>query len=313
MNKKKMPWSLRGTDFSKPGWHTRPTIAYELMFEYLRLSPSYALANKQATVGLTEQEQSSLPADFNEVQKTYALLGDVQTILFRQWWIKRGITVFGNPYSHPKVHELAELQSDTDVRLSQISNNLTQFLNETRRDEGLVNSLLLSIPLGRRKAEVLKQVSKILDRYAEHSSETQQQPELKLMGKRLRAKVLFNGLRLLWFKAAKPDWSHWRLGAKARISDTYSKELDASTERKDYTENSKVDRILLGKITYRALRKFNRIAENAARGRFPCEDATEDVPIDYEQLALQIQAKNLWEKNERIRILKVHLKTKPTI
>jgi hypothetical protein len=76
---------------------------------------------------------------------------------------------------------------------------------------------------------VLKQVSKILDRYAEHSSETQQQPELKLMGKRLRAKVLFNGLRLLWFKAAKPEWSHWRLGAKARISDTYSKELDATT------------------------------------------------------------------------------------
>lgn len=302
------PWTLRGGDFSKPGWHVRPTIGYELMFEYLRLSPSYALAHKQVTAGLNKDEQASLPSDFNEVLKTYELLGDVQSILFRQWWIRRGIKVFGNPYSHPKVHEVAELESDTDVKLSQLSNNLTQFLNETRRDEGLVNSLLLSIPLGRRKAEVLKQVSDILDKYAERSSETSQQPQLKLMGKRLRAKVLFNGLRLLWFKAAKPEWAHWRLGAKARISATYSKELDASTERKDYTENSKVDRILLGKITYRALRKYTRIAENAARSKFPCEDAIDEMPIDYKQLALQIQAKNLWEKNERIRILEIYQK-----
>ena len=302
------PWTLRGGDFSKPGWHVRPTIGYELMFEYLRLSPSYELARKQVTVGLSEEEQASLPSDFNQVLATYDLLGDVQHILFRQWWIKRGIKVFGNPYSRPKVHELAELPSDVDIGLVALKDNLSNYLNETRRDEGLAASLLLSIPLGRRKGEVLKQVSDLLDKYEPHSSETAQQPHLKLMGQRLRAKVLFNGLRLLWFKAAKPEWSHWRLGAKARLSETYSKELDASTERKDYTEDSKVDRILLGKITYRALRKYNRIAENAARGKFPCEDAVEDVAIDYQQLAQRIKAKNAWEKNERARLLKINQK-----
>ena len=302
------PWTLRGGDFSKPGWHVRPKIGYELMFEYLRLSPSYELARKQVTVGLSEEEQASLPSDFNQVLATYDLLGDVQHILFRQWWIKRGIKVFGNPYSRPKVHELAELPSDVDIGLVALKDNLSNYLNETRRDEGLAASLLLSIPLGRRKGEVLKQVSDLLDKYEPHSSETAQQPHLKLMGQRLRAKVLFNGLRLLWFKAAKPEWSHWRLGAKARLSETYSKELDASTERKDYTEDSKVDRILLGKITYRALRKYNRIAENAARGKFPCEDAVEDVAIDYQQLAQRIKAKNAWEKNERARLLKINQK-----
>lgn len=313
MNKKNNPWTLRGGDFSKSGWHTRPTIGYELMFEYLRLSPSYALANKQATIGLTKQEEACLPADFNEVIRTYELLGDVQKILFRQWWIRRGIKVFGNPYTHPKVHELAELHSDKDVEIRELADNLTHYLNETRRDEGLVNALLLSVPLGRRKAEVIKQVSEILDRYSKRTGDTKQKPQLKLIGKRLRAKVLFNGLRLLWFKAARPSWVHWRLGAKAEISETYSKELDAATERKDYTEDSKVDRILLGKITYRALRKFNRIAENASRGRFPCEDPTEDMPMDYRQLARQIQTKNAWEKNEKIRILKVYKKKKVPI
>lgn len=311
MSKNKTPWTLRGGDFSKPGWHVRPTIGYELMFEYLRLSQSYELARKYVAGELSEEDQANLPSDFAKVLEVYKLIGDVQRILFRQWWIRRGIKIFGNPYSRPKVHALVELPSDADVTLSGLADSLKQFLNETRRDEGLAASLLLSIPLGRRKSEVLKQVSDILDKHQQHSSETERKPKLKLMGQRLRAKTLFNGLRLLWFKAAKPEWSHWRLGAKARISATYSKELDATIERKDYTENSKLDRILMGKITYRALRKYNRIAENAARGRFPCEDPVEDVPIDYQQLALRIQAKNLWEKNERIRILEVHQKNNP--
>ncbi len=302
------PWTLRGSDFTKPGWHTRQTIGYELMFEYLRLSPTYILANKHVTVGLTKREKTRLPADFDQVLKTYEIFGDVQYVLFRQWWIRRGIKVFGNPYSRPLVHEIVELPSDADVELSEISDNLTNYLNETRRAEGSVASLLISIPLGRRKDEVLKQVSKILGRYEERSSETKQQPQIKLMGQRLRAKVLLNGLRVLWFRAARPKWALWRLGAKARVSATYSKLLDVDTERKDYTEDSKVDRILLGKITYRALRKYHRIAENAARGKFPCEDAVEEVPIDYKQLVRQIQAKNEWELAEMDRIIKVNQK-----
>ena len=167
------------------------------------------------------------------------------------------------------------------------------------------DALLLSVPLGQRKSDVLRQLSRLLDNYAEVSGTTQP-PKLTLMGQRLRAKVLFNGVRLLWFKAAKPKWELWRLGAKARLSKTYSEVLDVTAPRKVKDEFEMRDREMMSKITYRALVKFEAIAENAARGRFPSEGRGEQMPFDYPALARRIRRKNLWEDKEKARLLKAH-------
>jgi hypothetical protein len=74
MTKKQLPWVLRGSDFSKQDWHVAPTAGFQLMFEFLRLSPSYELARKHRTRGLNQRETASLPADFDQVLKTYDLL-----------------------------------------------------------------------------------------------------------------------------------------------------------------------------------------------------------------------------------------------
>lgn len=305
MRSTRLPWKLRGSDFNEPGWSTRPTIGYELFFEFLRLSPSYELARKAAVEGLTEQERAAVPVDFGLVQDTFAMLGDVQTTLFRQWWLSKGLHAFGNPHARPVVHELFELRGGADVALPAVQEKLDTFLGSTRRDEGLAPGLLLSVPLGQRKSDVLRQLSRLLDKYAEVSGITQP-PKLTLMGQRLRAKVLFNGVRLLWFKAAKPKWELWRLGAKARLSKTYSEVLDVTAPRKVKDEFEMRDREMMSKITYRALVKFEAIAENAARGRFPSEGPVEQMPFDYPALARRIRRKNLWEDKEKARLLKAY-------
>lgn len=293
-----MPWKLRATDFTKPGWHTRPTVGFELMFEFLRLSPSYELARKASKEGLSIEEKQTLPADFDEVLKTYALLGNVQTQIFRSWWLQRGLKAFGNPHSKPKVHQFGFLPSGVDMQPSTVMQDVDRLLTDTRRDEGLSAALLLSVPLGRRKGEVLNEIGRLLDTYADRGATTVE-PKLKLVGQRLRAKVLFNGVRLLWFKAAKPKWELWRLGTKTRLSKTYSSALDVTAPRKPRDEIEITDREMMSKITYRALLKFEAIAENAARGRFPTEALCEQVPFDYPRLAKTIQRKNAWETKEK--------------
>ncbi len=305
MKKKRLPWKLRGSDFNGAGWSTRPTIGYELFFEFLRLSPSYELARKASEEGLTAQEKKALPSDFREVQKTYAMLGNVQTTLYRQWWLKRGLRTFGNPHKRPAVHQIAELKGGIDVAASSVLDDLDQLLSITRRDEGLGPALLLSVPLGQRKSDVLRQFSRLLDKYAEVSGTTQP-PKLKLMGQRLRAKVLFSGIRLLWLKAAKPKWELWRLGAKVGLSKTYSEVLDVAAPRKVKDEIEMHDREMMSKITYRALVKFEAIAENAARGRFPSDAPVEQTPFDYPALARRMQRKNAWEDKEKARLLKAY-------
>lgn len=273
------------------------------MFEFLRLSPSYELARRDAAKALTDEEVSRLPSDFEQVRRIYALLGDVQGVLFRTWWLQRGLRVFGNPSRKPSAHRIQLLKSGQDGDVRQVLPAVEQYLEDTRREEGLVPALVLGVPLSGRKSDILRQLSKLLDEHASSWAEPAP-PLLALQGQRLRAKVLFNGIRLLWIRAARPKWELWRLGAKARLSATYSSVLDPAAPRSVKDDQEMIDREMMSKITYRALVKFEAIAENAARGRFPSEQAVEQMPFNYPQLAKIIQRKNAWEAKEKARLIK---------
>lgn len=297
-----LPWVLRGGDFSKPGWNTQPTAAYQLMFEFLRISPSYELARKERNVGLSKSERASLPNDFDQVLKTYDLIGDVNCVLFRTWWLKRGLKVFGNPYSKPDVHEIAVMSAGSDMDIKKVLSSLQTDFSDKRRDEGLVASLLISLPLDLKTTEILRKVRKLLNAYKVRDVDTPTPPKIKLMGKRFHANPTFKGLRLLWFKAAKPSWELWRLGAKAQLSDSYSKVLDSAAPRKARDAIEMDDRITMGKITFRAVHRFEHIAENAARGRFPCADSVAMSKYDYSEIAQRLLRHSKWVKNQKLKL-----------
>ncbi len=303
MRKTIQPWDPRGSDFSRQGWHAKPTAAFMLMFEFLRLSPSYELARVHRTTGLSKEQKKTLPSDFKQVLATYDRLGDVRTALFRGWWINRGLPAFGNPYSKPIVHKIASLRPNQEVMLADVSNELNQFLIDTRSDEGLTESLLVSIPLGGRRSDVLKQINKLLEQNPPTKVKLPNPTtQLKLMGQRLHANVLLRGMRLLLIKAAKPKWENWRLGAYTKLSPSYALELDYNGPKKTASAIEQDDRIIMGKITSRALKRFEHMAENAARGRFPCDKPCEISPFDYAALAKRIKQTLSWQNTEKARL-----------
>jgi hypothetical protein len=293
MATKQLPWVLRGSDFSRQDWHVVPTAGFQLMFEFLRLSPSYELARKHRTKGLNQREIASLPADFDQVLITYDLLGDVSTEFFRSWWLKRGLQVFGNPYKKPRVHCIGVLNAGKSVELSDVSVPINRYLNNERNEEGLNASILLSVPLTLKRSDLLKQISKLIADSRDIETEVDKKPQLKLVSKRLRPDVLFKGLRLLWLRAARPNWELWRLGAKAELSDSYSNVLDPNAPKKSKTIIEKDDRIIMSKITSRYLSKYEAIAENAARGFFPTDRPVMSASYDYPLIAKRLQARSV--------------------
>ena len=304
MATKRLPWVLRGSDFSRQDWHVAPTAGFQLMFEFLRLSPSYELARKHRTKGLTQREIASLPADFDQVLKTYELLGDVSTEFFRSWWLRRGLQVFGNPYKKPRVHCIGVLNAGKIIDLSEITSPIVSYLDNERNEEGLQASILLSVPITLKRSDLIKQISKLITANAELDTEVDKKPQLKLVSKRLRPNVLLKGLRLLWLKAAKPNWELWRLGAKAELSDSYSKELDPNAPKKVKTDLEKDDRIIMSKITSRYLTKYEAIAENAARGLFPTDRPVLSVGYDYELIAKRLHARSVLIREKKAAINK---------
>ena len=302
MATKQLPWVLRGSDFSKQDWHVAPTAGFQLMFEFLRLSPSYELARKHRTRGLSKREQDSLPADFDQVLKTYDLIGDVSTDFFRSWWLKRGLYVFGNPYKKPRVHKIGVLNAGRSVEFDQLALPITSYLSNERNEEGLNASILLSVPLTLKRSDLLKQISMLIADSRDIETEVDKKPKLKLVSKRLRADVLFKGLRLLWLKAAKPNWELWRLGAKAQLSDSYSSVLDPNAPKKSKTIIEKDDRIIMSKITSRYLTKYEAIAENAARGLFPTDRPVLSIGYDYPLIAKRLQARSVLIREKKAEI-----------
>ena len=248
-------------------WPTKGIQGYVmLMFEYLRLSPSYELARKARMGKLTPKERQLLPDDFNLVLKTYDEYGDVSKISFANWWASTGINLYGSEYIKPQVRQIANIEKNEEYEPG-FAKSLEQYFKSFRKHEGSGRALILAIPLGMPKRAILKEVTGMINKTGVTAPPKAQKAKRSLTAKRLRSAPLFIGLNLLWAKAQNPDWVNWRLGVAAKVSPTNAAGLDlnakkASAKTVDQRNNMTV-------LTSRALKKAQYIAENAARGRFP--------------------------------------------
>lgn len=252
---------------SMKDWATKGIQGYVmLMFEYLRLSPSYELARKARAGKLTASQKRMLPDDFDLVLKTYDEYGDVSKVSFANWWATTGINLYGTEYIKPQVRQIANIEKNEEYEPG-FAKALEQYFKSFRKHEGSGRALILAIPLGMPKRAILKEVTKMINKTGATVPPKAQKAKRSLTAKRLRSAPLFIGLHLLWAKAQNPDWTNWRLGVAAKVSPTNAIDLDinakkASAKTVDQRNNMTV-------LTSRALKKAQYITENAARGRFP--------------------------------------------
>ena len=252
---------------SMKDWGTKGIQGYVmLMFEYLRLSPTYELARKSRFGKLTAAQKRMLPDDFDLVLKTYDEYGDVSQISFANWWAKTGINLYGSEYIKPQVRQIANIDKDEEYEPG-FAKALEQYFKSFRKHEGSGQALILAIPLGMPKRAILKEVSKMINRTGVTVPPKAQKAKRSLTAKRLRSPPLFIGLNLLWAKAQNPDWVNWRLGVAANVSPKNTEGLDLNAKKA--SAKTADQRINLTVLTSRALKKAQYIAENAARGRFP--------------------------------------------
>jgi hypothetical protein len=283
----------RAADFRGDGvWATQLGF-YLLWMEYLAVSPSYELARRFRAGELSEADQQRLPADFDAVLAVYDVLGDVQRVSFLDWWSERGLAVFGYEGAKPRVTGIDTLRSS---RYRAAADRVQGFIEGDWTEQGQPNAVLVSIPIGLTKTQITLQLSKLFARYAE---EQRVLPERKtkypLLGTRQRKDTLFRYLFVVWVRSAMPRQALWRVGARARVSDTYSRELDAGAR---IARGAQVyDRSVLAVLTSRAWSRGLALAENAARGRFPSYAHPEHACApDIHELWRMISSRRRWKK-----------------
>lgn len=285
--------SPRAADFRKDGvWATKLGF-YLLWMEYLAVSPSYELARRYRADVLTDDERARLPKDFDTVLAVYDDLGDVQRVTFLDWWSLRGLSVFGYEGAKPHVQRIDNLRSNRNRKAAE---RVQKFIEDDWTEQGQPNAMLVSIPVGLSKTQITRQLGKLLARYEdERRVLPERRSKYPLVGTRQRKDTLFRYLFVVWVRCAMPRQPLWRVGARAKVSDTYSRELDAGAR---IARGEQVyDRSVLAVLTSRAWSRGLALAENAARGRFPSYDMPDHaVEPNTHELWDIISSRRRWKK-----------------
>ena len=97
----RQPWHLKAQDFKKKRVYASQDWRFQMFFEYLRISPSYALALNTSEVELIKQLGDEQRA--RAVWQTRCDMGDVYHVLYKEWWLGRGLALLGVHTHKPRV------------------------------------------------------------------------------------------------------------------------------------------------------------------------------------------------------------------
>lgn len=221
----------------------------EAFFDFLMASPSYQLAHRQRTVGLTKSEKGQLPTDFKRVLEIYELCGNVYETEFEDWWEERGRDLLRDP------NDAGNLIA-YPVDLSQSPNRLiaefTAFVRQAKADRS-----------SKRRSAIRFLTNKV---------------RLSALHARL---ALVNDKGRIERKTGKKI-SNWRLGVEVKLKSKWTDELKTATKN---TIDNLEARTSLGILVSKHLKESFYLAENAARGVFPSlEPIDTGLSFDYEQI-----------------------------
>lgn len=288
---------FRRSDFTREGLFAEETRLYRLWFELLKLSPSYELAKRyRVTKGkLTAADRARLPEDFDRVLAVYDDFGDLQTQLFRPWWLKTGIRLFGSRGVMPKTQLLMKAAKGdglTEEKLDSVSRYFKGFWLEANQPD----VMLIAVPLNFTRQRAMREVKKLYDENIGKKFEPGP-AKYMLATKHTHFQSIVDAMSVLFVRAARPDFKLWQIGVEAKISATYSKMFDSKVSKRSAKYADEIRSLEI--LTSRKLKLAKHLVENAARGLFPSHSKPAHmVDFDAKEFNAIIRDRNKWTRTE---------------
>lgn len=266
------------------------------LFALLQVSPTYELARLFRSGVNSKKFLSLLPNDFQDVLNTYDKFGSVMDVESSSWVTKAPRRHFDFQYLNSPVQTLGYIGLEEEIlsyeSLLQELGDIVESRNKTNDDSvyqvimfkgnvglpTLVEDFKYHVKKGRRYTLPLDGAEVI-------------QTKAKLSKQRLHDEKIRKGIELLFEKIANPSLQYWKIGERVKFSKTFDKRIN---NPKLSPFEIKVAKEEYGKIVYRAIKKFERMVENAARGKYPCDDPIEYVKFDYVSIQKRMNSYNEW-------------------
>jgi len=290
---------LRGKSFESKEIRIRKQRLQELSiyhYEYLKFSPSYHRVFKDKS-----NEGRVLPhPDVRTLEEKRILIknyyGDVWKNTFQEQYERKFIPsqYFTVPraYRHINwlwIHKVDSEYFEESEILDFVKSDFEALLKFKKEN----NHVFLQVPLQGNKRNLLSEISDVLDvmGFDNKKENKERWNRYEPASKRINFKALTAGIQLLYDKSNNPNLELWRLGLLSNVSPVYSKLLDPNSSRKISNTDEEIYRDNLAKLTHRALKKYESIAENAAYGNFPSSTPKSTIKFDYVQIAKRLNKK----------------------
>jgi hypothetical protein len=259
--------------------------------QFLRISPSYFAAHLVKTSGArTEQFMGAFPC-FDKVLETYDEFGSVFDLTMIDWWRANSVRLFSAGFALPLVKYMGFAYANEHVKVREFYEGLRNYVDISRPNMGSPAFVMLALPIGGNKVDVLNTVSEALDFYAELNRQHRtMRPAARyeinkdgnLSGKAFSGLQL--SINLVMSRALNPNRYLWEYGYDVGVGRSSRKIIDSKMSSTDSVELAKKS---LSQSTSKIFREALAIAESAARGQFPVVDI-DSLPhtaeIDYKNI-----------------------------
>lgn len=241
-------------DYWSNGVYAKEDYRYWAMYEYLKLSPSFvavqcALRGRVSPYPLPPDEDAvaTIANDFSMVDENLEPW---------QWWRKQGKYLFGTEAPKPTVTISQEILTSKKKSIS------------VMWDKN--DAIVARIALGQTRKDALRKLSALMERFEFSRAPSQDiGPKYTFMVSKIRQSTLALGVGALsYYKMRDGDLPLWWIGNAFNLipGQCFTQE---QLERLDPDDLAYRKRLLTIAAS-RLIRSATLIAENAARGRFPC-------------------------------------------
>ncbi len=263
-----------------------PTDKEEVFVEFLLVSPSYQLAHKQRTVGLTKEEKRQVPKDFKKVLEIYDACGDLSGQGFESWWELTGRFLLR---VHSPQEEIVIYPVDLKLKAETLVSQFADFVKIAK------------------------------------SAKKERKSPITIVTNKIRTTALHVKTALIYEKGRaeigrKTRIENWKLAVMGGLKSKWTKGIDVASRK---TEANMEARVFLGALVSKHFKEALYIAENAARGVFPSmEPVDTGLEFDYTEstrlLTAYLKNKNLERfasSNSGLKVRKTYYerKVKPEI
>ena len=247
-----------------------------LCWDYLRISPSYWQVHRVQTGAARITKAQRQQQHLAPVEQTYAVMGDVYSSSFSDWFAQQGRAAYGLG-TRPAPKQLAMWSSvkglgDTDFQA--LTCSAQQWQRQKFANLADCAALVLFIPFTRTQEDNLRLIQRALHRHAaKHPYQPVRNSAYTIdYASRHQLLSMWENLALLRFRAMHWQEELWRVGARWHQEDwaamAVARNLDPASIRKRHPGEG-LQRNVVTICVRRRLAHVYWIAENAARGCFP--------------------------------------------